>query len=626
MILEIQYRDKVNWESISGKQIDWTNYSKKYKDERVQPYYVAPVPTTDIWNGKESDIQHISWTSYFFEMFIKESEIEFARQLKSCSDINIIQYADDSGTIINKSYENIDLIKADFLEISEPERASDTSGWKVQVIFRTERTVINKAIETFRNNKINFQNNEWTSDFGSTLNGYTDFFNNTSIAVSSGPTLAKYNIKNESWVQEGNTLSGLSIQNDLTTLSANRVCVLNNLQTLETYDFDGTDWAQVGNSFNTTFSLSRLCSLSSTRVAVYSATGTNIIAYDFDGTDWAQVGNALVIAAGAADVARMTSGKIALIDPTSGDLRSYDFDGTNWTLDQTISTTVSGSVGVAELESDRVAIVSSTEGILKSYKLNGSWVLESGGLSVSASGIISGLDINSVISISGANTANYNYGNIYYTDFDVLVWNKPTEDVEVEWFDGSKKKAQRINKDGLEYVQYLPTSEHDEFIEDLKSTNDITINGISVNEVDYEATIIAEGLYKIIVRGVSSINNLTDYLDTNQDYNIVVNGNTYYTDYKTELISGSAEIKTSNNQDGLNKASKAISKTVKQMKFYKNETDAFALKQDFELFGQSAVINPGAENVEESREVTPERLGDDLYEIIVNCLTAATIE
>jgi hypothetical protein len=373
MIIEIQYKDKLNWKSVSGKEIDWTNYSKKYKKERIQPYYIAPEIITDVWNGEENDIQHLSWTSYYFEIFIKESEIDFLRQLKSCSNINIIQYSDDLGSIINKSYENIDLIKADLFEIQEPERASDTSGWKVAIIFRTERTIINKALPVNNTNNISFN------------------------------------------------------------------------------------------------------------------------------------------------------------------------------------------------------------------------------------------------------------GTLYYSDYDVLAWNKDTDSVDVDWFDNTIKRAQTTNKEGFEYVQYILSEDHDNFISNLKSTNIISINGTSITEVEYEKILIAIDLYKIIVRGVTNTTVTTDYLNTNQDYNIIVNGNTYYTDFATELIPESPVINTQNNQTGINSSSKAISKTIRQMKFHLNEVDAFALKQDFELYGQSAVINPGSINVLENREVTPNRLGNELYEIVVNCLTESTI-
>ena len=156
MIVEIKYRDKTNWESITGNVIDWTNYSKKFKEDRVQPWFVLPEIITDTWNGKETDIQHSKHDVWFFEFFLKESEKHDLAQIKSCSDVQIITYVrNDAGQVLTTTY-TLDTSKSDYIDISEPESLGNTSGSKVQVIFRTNRTVIDKCLPVENTNDISF--------------------------------------------------------------------------------------------------------------------------------------------------------------------------------------------------------------------------------------------------------------------------------------------------------------------------------------------------------------------------------------------------------------------------------------------------------------------------------------
>jgi hypothetical protein len=627
MIIEIQYKDKSDWQSVSGKQISWANYSKKYKEERIQPYYVAPFIVTDVWDGKESDIQHVRWTSYYFQLLIKESEIEFINQLKSCSNINIIQYQEnDSGLIINNSFENIDLIKSEYLSISEPERVGQTTGWKVDIVFRVDRTVINKALPIDNTNNIRFQNNQWKNDFVSAIFDRVTNLSSTRVCTSSFGLLQTYDIINDSYVSVGNSLD-TSFDADISALDSTSIALVNDANQLSKYSFDGTDWSLTGNTFALAGVISpRITSLSSSRVAIYDDGTDTIRAYDFDGTNWSLVGSALSITAGVADIAAMTSSKIALLDPTSKELRDYNFNGSTWSVNQTIVTTINGTVSIAKLESDRVAICSSTEKVLKSYKLDSSWSIESGSLSISVGGaVMSEIDTDKIFLSAGSNAGNYSYGIYdYYSDYDVLDWEKTTENTEISWHDGTIKYGQLISKTGKEYVHYILTENHDTFINDLKKAKETSVNGTIISEVSFEKLLIAEGLYKIIVRGVSDVTVNTNYFNDNQTYNITIDGTPYYTDYLPQLISESPDINTTENQTGINTSTKSITKQVKQYKFYLNESDAFLLKAAFE--SRATTKTADGSNVLEEREVSPEKIGLDsnLYEVVVNCLLSTT--
>jgi len=167
MILEIKYKDIRNWQSVTGTVTNWTNYAKKLKSERVIPHFVAPVKTQDTWNGKQFDVQITLHDSFSFDFYIKESEINDLQKIAACSDIIISEYIQGPISILNKSY-ILDLTTSDLITISEPEKISNTSTFKVNVIFRTNRTIINKTSPVLNTNYIQV----YTT---SAIKTYTDF-------------------------------------------------------------------------------------------------------------------------------------------------------------------------------------------------------------------------------------------------------------------------------------------------------------------------------------------------------------------------------------------------------------------------------------------------------------------
>lgn len=769
MIVKIQYRDKQNWEKkVKGEVIDWTNYSEKYVNDRVQPYYVQPINITDPWNGKESIIQQTTWTAYYFEFYIQENGINFVQQLSTCSDIIITQITQDSsGNNIKTIYDDIDLVSAENLEISEPERIESTSSWKVSIIFRTGRIVINKALPILNTNNVSFQNSEtWQfksgSPFQMDVHTKIDALDSFSIAhttwTGDDQYLTKYENINGTWAIVGNTLTenfgGLQVYRDVTSLDANSVAIVFGSEVAK-YSFDGTDWSLVGNRTSipaVSFPNARITSLTDSRIAIIDTEG-ELIVMDFDGTNWSQVGSTFNIPAGgsgARDITTLTSSKIAYIDDISSVLRSYDFTGTTWTLDKNLSISTNGAVSVGTLSSTRV-VTNVRDGAftfngVRSYELTATgWVEESGFLAIPALTLypdITGLDYFNAFVTTAVDTGIYNYdASVYYSDFDVIDWVKLTEDVFSNWKGNNSEVVQSVSKTGVQVPIYLKTSDADQFIEDLKGSIKTTINGVVVDEVEDESSEVGEGLTKIIVRGVLSkvitnkgvstedtypvvMNGNTYYTDfdievnekqvdgvlidwfdgteklaqstykktwallffftggaldnfqedfrvgqiktlngqptqeaeistelvgenyykviitgvistnrvnhnitPNNDYSLLVNGNTYYTDYIPKFIPEEGQINTYNNQTGVNSTSKAISKTVRQLRFFLNEANANQLREDFEQDGQNGVINPGAISVLENRTPTVTELGtsSDLYEVVVNCLTAATI-
>lgn len=749
MIIEIKYRDKTEWvTAATGDQISWTSYSKKYKKERIQPFYVTPDIIRDTWNAKEHDVQHVSWVSYWFEIFLKESEIDFLRQIKSCSDIKIIQYAKtDAGLVINNSYENIDLSNPDYFEIAETERVADTTGWKTSIKFRTNRTTINKSLPIDYTNRIALstgQSNWIISETVISIPGKIDSFDAFSIVSFSSSSIQKYKKTPSGWVTEGNNkvVLGFGSNQDVTVLADNSIAIIGDgLGNIARYDFDGLNWNLVGNITNLpgAYDDPHITALSSSRVAIYDNLYGNLAAVDFDGTDWAIAGTPLAVVSSSGYVQKMTASKVAFWD-AGVSLKDYDFDGANWTLNDTFALVGTGLGDICRMADDRVAIYGNTSEEISSYTLSGTWSVDTGTTNVGGTnGGLAFIASNEVYLRTASFSGILGYGQkSYYTDFEVLEWDLPVQDINYQWKGQTDLIIQSVSKTGNEILMYFTETDYTNFIEDLKKYKQIVINNtVTISELQYESQLIGDDLFKVIVRGVSGkivtykgdpvdntysfvVNSITYYTDfnpeegvpesqnvfvdwydgsrklaqsvykktlsmllffndvdgqgfeqnfytgqtknlngnTTQDcelviapvaedyyayivtgviqnsvtshnlspgntYNITIAGTPYYTDYQPRLISEAPDINTVENQTGINTSTKSITKQVKQYKFYLNETNAFALKAAFETRGTVKTAD-GATIYEERDVPIGDPIGVDLYEVVVNCLLSVT--
>jgi hypothetical protein len=383
-IIEIQYRDKLNWISIDGTITNWTNYSKKYKDERIQPYYIAPVVVPDTWNGKEHEIQHTSWTSYFFELFLKESEIHQLATLKSCSDIRIIEYSKtDAELIITKTYIP-DLSSPEIFIIAEPERASQTSSWKTSITFRTNRTVINKGESVSGTNELKFSlSSEWQKVSETTSPALVNIIasmTSTRIGVINAGVLTAFDYINYEWTQVGNSLDTTYNTQEIAIVSIdidNVVIMVDTDDYLAKYTFDGEDWTLTGNVF--TFAAAKdvpaIAKLDSETVAVFDATAKLLETYTFDGTDWAKVGNSLAItiaSLASISISGLNTTSIAYTDSVNSEIRIYDWNGTDWTLDFGTAVTVGNNVLLTSLSATNIVYIDVDNKTLKQYVSSGS--------------------------------------------------------------------------------------------------------------------------------------------------------------------------------------------------------------------------------------------------------------
>ncbi|GAG59555.1 unnamed protein product [marine sediment metagenome] len=169
-MVRISYKDGQSWESESNLFVNWDNLHEVYKDSqgqvRIQPNYLAPELITDTWDGKIFDVQHIRWEAWYLEFWIKESELQEISRIQSCKTI----YVADLDNNLNHT---VDMQTSEFLTFNEPERIADTSNWKISFIYRTNKTIINKASSI-----LNTSNIATAFDDGSTVTNetfYTDF-------------------------------------------------------------------------------------------------------------------------------------------------------------------------------------------------------------------------------------------------------------------------------------------------------------------------------------------------------------------------------------------------------------------------------------------------------------------
>ena len=639
MIIEIKYRDKQNWLSVTGKATNWTNYSKKYKNERVRPYFIAPEIVADTWDGLDHEIQHVIWDSYTFEFYIKESEIQSVNQMKSCSDIQILEYSqNNSGTILNKTY-ILDIQKSDYLNISEPESVGQTSASKVTITFRTNRTIINKSLPVLNTNSLQIGdasilnlNSSSILDLDFTPSDLFKIFTFSSdkLIVSSEAGLQMFELVNSEWIQLGNNFNpGYLSLSECAIINSTQIAVFDTSNQLRCLAWDGTDFAQVGNTF-ASLGIEANPSISyllADTIALCSDTGDYIRAYYFDGTDFAQVGNTYAtgsISSPKIAFISLPSPSIVYTNRTVNQAIVLEWDGTDFTLASSTTDLVLSTSYAIAANSGYLYLLSND--YLSIYLLSGStFVLKD--RKKTKIGTYPKIAINAYATIPlGLTLNNYIYSELKkYSDFDILEYSKDVEPVNVPWYDGSIRTLQKVNKKGYQILLYILSENIDEFISNYKYVSAYKINGVTVAEPEIEIVQIAIGLFKVVFKGIyTTIINDFD-ASPNDTYNLkIVSGITtydFYTDYPPFLVSEAPNISTYSNENGVQTASKAISKIVKQVKFYLNESDSFNLKILFETL---TTVTLDTVPVLEKREVTPTLIGVDLYEVIVNCLISAT--
>lgn len=136
-MIRISYKDGNNWESIDGVFRNMIDMSELYKNERVQPYYIAPLIVTDTWNGRTIKLQEIFSKSWYVEFSVKEDQLHEVQAIKSCDFV----YITDLTTNLKQT---VNMQTVDPIIFNEPERIEKTSNWKISFIYKVDKTIINK--------------------------------------------------------------------------------------------------------------------------------------------------------------------------------------------------------------------------------------------------------------------------------------------------------------------------------------------------------------------------------------------------------------------------------------------------------------------------------------------------
>ncbi len=754
MVIEILYRDKQDWTSITGVATDWTNYAKKYKSERVRLSYLEGVTTSDIWNGEDTDIQHVKYDGYIFEFNIRESENDFVSTLKACSDVVIVQYSETDTEIITDSW-IVDTSKSEYIQIEELEPVADTSASKLKIKFRTNKTIINKADPVLLTNVLSVTLPAEVSPEWRELGQSLEKENIGSISAMGDRLFCAFDLGTNELItytfnggiikQIGNSLiTSQSGAVSIATLTATRVVIADTgLEVLQAYDWDGINWSTVGSPFILPFpGVPEAIGLTTTLIAYIDRDYGNLSAYTFNGSTWSLTGSTLSIGViGDPALANLTTSNVAFIDSTNENLQTYTFNGSTWSsVGSSLNIPGIGNVSITRLSTSIITFIDRTNETLKTFTFNGS-VWTDNNLDLVIPGInnpclTSFTEYEVMLASSGLDVFQaYSYGETYYyfSDFDVINYNRDTENILVPWSDSSQKTAQTIDQSGVQYLQYLTTDNHALFIKRLKASILTTINEVEINEPLTEKLEIAENYIKIIVSGITDVDTNTIDLGKNQThklelgattyysdfaiqngetifesvildwwdnskvlaqttdkpttlftlflansafnafktafytatffeiddvvvtevtyinepitpslnkivvsgviapnvtdfnvsplntYNITIDGTPFYTDYKPILSSETPDLDTTENETGINTTAKSISKQVTEMRLFLDEADAFSLKSKFEAKSTTKTVN-GTPILEE-RDITPNQLGVDFWEVICPCLT-----
>jgi hypothetical protein len=595
-----------------------------------------------------------------------------------------------------------------------------------------------------------------------------------------------YNETLDTWTQTGNEfdtgyIAVTGYESKIVTLSTTSLALLfsdnSNPITPEYYgavlmtlSWDGTNFAQVGNEY-TSMSIRQgatMCALASPIIIAASYDGGSFLyfkALSWDGTDWTEVDSILSFISwgSGTKIATNDTNTFVSIDYNSKQIKQWLWSGSAITLGLASDITYLDYTyhDVVSVKENSVQIVDGLTLLNSNYMRENSgstFTLENSSdfdkseqphvakfaenkMIVAAA---NELIIYELISTLDNKLDNYDAGsNTYYSDYDVIAYNKTVEPLKVEFPDGVERIWKEVNKSGYSVLLYMSPQELDSLIDSYKEFTNLTINGVSVLEAEFESTEIANDLIKLIINAVTEITpynkniavdttyslnmnsgaiqyytdfapvdgirdiekvdvewddgtintlqvirrltkevsifttnkqavikDIYSYTDVKIDstdldeiettteelgignYKILVDGVTgvsadtlyvfptsgnhleiidetpttydFYTDFDVMLVSENPDINTTKNQTGVNTPTKGITKEVKQVKFYLNETNAFLLKSKFELYkpGWSMKLNTVA--VKEARPIEPTKIGVDLYEVIVDCLMDTT--
>ena len=217
-------------------------------------------------------------------------------------------------------------------------------------------------------------------------------------------------------------------------------------------------------------------------------------------------------------------------------------------------------------------------------------------------------------------------GSTYYSKYEKLNLFIESEKILVRWFDGTEKPVREYNKSGYRILLNLTDAELETFKDDFNK-NTFTVDAAEVLEKQpLEITEIFDGNYQVIVSVITDIEQTNHNLGANTTHRLEITDGSvynYYTDYPIVATTQDTERKDIENEGAVKITAKGTTRRVTIMKFWLNASDAWALKEHFEI--GTAKIDTST-IVLEKRNVSVEEKDYDIYEVIVECLTSTNIQ
>ena len=135
--IQVSFKANDNWFSFTGESVFWGDFETLNKTSlRPYPNYLAPEIVTIDWQGKNYDAMHSRWNSYVLQLFLQEKELNKFSQIKSADTVEVKQ-------LTTGETHALDLTVSDYLELNV-EKIDGANVWKAELIYRTEKIVINK--------------------------------------------------------------------------------------------------------------------------------------------------------------------------------------------------------------------------------------------------------------------------------------------------------------------------------------------------------------------------------------------------------------------------------------------------------------------------------------------------
>lgn len=517
--------------------------------------------------------------------------------------------------------------------------------------------------------KYTFSNNAW-SITGNVLNIFGTvaapvicnlYTSRIILYDSSLSELRAYDFDGTDWASVGTPFGILVTDYDLCRMTSTRFAFTSaNGNFLRSYDFDGSNFTQDQHLLINSMSGVSITRLSNSKVAILDGGTEDLRSYELTAS-WAELTGSIIIRSTTPVCESLTEDKVFVHNSSVDGFYVYgvfdyysDYDVIDYS-EQTEPIKIdwpdgnSKTVRTIDKKGESILLYMQTSDYddfithlktTSSYYINDTLATEHNYESSEIGDGIWKVVFNGIetvtqtdFDLSPNNTYNINMNSgaiVYYSDYPVYERIRDVQKIDIDWDDGSIKTMQTIKKQTYEFVYF--TDDPETIITDVNSYNDVEYSSNTLTEIETSQEKIALNLFKVTINGVYNLDvdtlytfptsgtllRITDETPTNYDY---------YTDYDMMLISEAAIKNTIKNQTGIDTTTKSITKEVKQVKFFMTESNAFDLKEKCELFKAGWSCDLAGSTVEEitnSDNIEPIKLGVNLYEINVNCLISVT--